>query len=86
MLTCARFLFPPLQVVSMLDDLAALALYLRAEPTSTVQLPDPEDAPFIALAQTADAPIVTGNGKHFPPECSVEVLTPAQCLSRLFTE
>jgi len=49
-------------------------------------MPDPDDAPFIAVALAAACPIVTGNSRHFPPECGVEILTPAQCLTRLFTE
>jgi putative PIN family toxin of toxin-antitoxin system len=46
-------------------------------------LPDPSDAPFIAAALTAGCPIVTGNARHFPADCGVEILTPAQCLTRL---
>ena len=49
-------------------------------------LPDPDDAPFIATALAAACPIVTGNLRHFPPECGVEVLTPAQCLAHLVTD
>lgn len=85
-LTRARFRFAPVQVNSLLDDLAALALHLQPAHLDTAPLPDPDDAPFVAVALAAARPIVTGNGRHFPPECGVEVLTPAQCLTRLFTE
>lgn len=85
-LTRARLRFSSSQVDSLLDDLAALALHLHATPKDPATLPDPDDAPFIAVALAAACPIVTGNSRHFPPECGVEILTPAQCLSRLFTE
>ncbi|GAB4292762.1 MAG: hypothetical protein Kow0096_07940 [Thiohalomonadaceae bacterium] len=85
-LTRARFRFSSSLVESLLDDLAALALHLQPVPVNIEQLPAPNDAPFIALALAAACPIVTGNGRHFPPECGVEVLTPGQCLTRLFTE
>lgn len=81
----ARFHFSPSHVNSLLDDLTALALHLHTANLDTTELPDPDDAPFIALALAAACPIVTGNGRHFPPDCGVEVLTPAQCLTRLFT-
>lgn len=81
-----RFDFHPDKVTSLLDDLAALAVNLQTSHLDTAGLPDPSDAPFIALALAAACPIVTGNGRHFPPECGVEILTPSQCLTRLFTE
>lgn len=46
-------------------------------------LPDPSDAPFIATALAAGCPIVTGNARHFPADCGVEILSPAQFLTRL---
>lgn len=46
-------------------------------------LPDPDDAPFIATALAAGCPIVTGNARHFPAGCGAEILSPAQCLERL---
>ncbi len=50
---------------------------------SVANLPDPSDAPFIATALAAGCPIVTGNARHFPADCGVEILSPAQFLSRL---
>lgn len=85
-LTRSQFRFSPVQVNNLLDDLAALAQHLNAMPLDTTGLPDPDDAPFIAIALAVSCPIVTGNGRHFPPECGVEVLSPAQCLARLFTD
>lgn len=46
-------------------------------------LPDLSDAPFIAAARYAGCPVVTGNARHFPPDCGVTVLSPAQCLAQL---
>ena len=82
----ARFGFRPAQVSSLLDDLAALALCLNARQIDSGVLPDPDDAPFIAVALAAACPIVTGNVRHFPVERGVEVLTPVQCLARLYGE
>lgn len=50
-----------------------------------VELPDPDDAVFLAMAAAADGVLVTGNVKHFPEKlrCGVEVLTPAEALERL---
>jgi uncharacterized protein len=46
-------------------------------------LPDPNDAPCIALALFTGCPVVTGNARHFPPETGVEVLTLGECLGRI---
>lgn len=45
---------------------------------------DPGDQPFldVAVAARVDA-IVTGNTRHFPPECGVRVLTPSGLLALL---
>ena len=44
------------------------------------ELLDPDDAPFLECARTADVPLVTGNLRHFPKTIvgNVKVLTPAQ--------
>jgi putative PIN family toxin of toxin-antitoxin system len=56
---------------------------LTPVPIPLSNLPDPDDAFFIATALAANCPIVTGNARHFPAECGVEILSPAQCLARL---
>ena len=81
----ARFGFRSVQVNALLDDLAVLALCLNARQIDSGGLPDPDDAPFIAVALAAACPIVTGNVRHFPSSSGVEVLTPAQCVARLHT-
>ncbi len=50
-----------------------------------IELPDPDDLPFIevAVAGGADA-IVTGNIRHFPKAtCAIPVLSPAELLELL---
>lgn len=49
----------------------------------SANLPDPDDAPFIAAALAAGCLIVTGNTKHFPATSGVEILIPAEALARL---
>jgi len=78
-----RFNFPQDWVDDLLTDMAALALHVRPANIAVADLPDPDDAPFIATALAAGCPIVTGNVRHFPAEWGVEILGPAQCLARL---
>ncbi|MBU1666223.1 MAG: putative toxin-antitoxin system toxin component, PIN family [Gammaproteobacteria bacterium] len=78
-----RFNFPQDWVDDLLADMEALALHVRPAKIDTSNLPDPSDAPFIATALAAGCPIVTGNARHFPADCGVEILSPAQCRSRL---
>jgi hypothetical protein len=44
-------------------------------------LPDPDDAPFIATALALGCPVITGNACHFPPDCGARVLSPAECVA-----
>lgn len=78
-----RFNFPRNWVDDLLVDMAALALHVRPKAIASENLPDPDDAPFIATALAAGCPIVTGNARHFPADCGAEILSPAQCLERL---
>ncbi|MGP8252195.1 MAG: putative toxin-antitoxin system toxin component, PIN family [Terracidiphilus sp.] len=63
--------FPP----EWIEDLLALSL----------QLPDPKDAVFLALARASGAWLVTGNIKHFPKSVrrGVTVVSPAEYLEKL---
>lgn len=79
----ARLGFSSELVDRLLDDLSALALHIVPNAQIPAHLPDPGDAPFIATAKTAACPIVTGNGRHFPAECGVSILSPAECLVRI---
>lgn len=77
-----RFNIIPTLVDEFLERLREHGQRIAPAPTP-LALPDPDDAPFIATALAARCPIITGNIQHFPPKCGVEILTPAQCLSRL---
>lgn len=78
-----RFGFPREWVDVLLADMTGLATHVLPAMVSVVGLPDPDDAPFIAAALAAQCPIVTSNGRHFPADCGVEILSPAECLVRL---
>lgn len=78
-----RFGFVHGEIVSLLADMKGLALFLNPRAIPFQDLPDPDDAPFIATALTAGCVIITGNRKHFPPKTGVEILSPAEALVRL---
>jgi uncharacterized protein len=73
--------FPP----RWLEFLIAMSLDLPDPPPWPQRLPDPKDAPFLALAHKAGAWLVTGNLKHFPERFrnGVNVLAPAEYLAHL---
>jgi uncharacterized protein len=49
-----------------------------------LDLPDPDDAPFVEVAVAANVnALVTGNRRHFPPTCGATVLSPKQLLQLL---
>lgn len=76
----ARKVLDQIRIRQVIESLKALGEQIAAEPVA-VQSPDPDDQMFIevAVAGFADA-IVTGNAKHFPVDCGVPVLSPAQLL------
>lgn len=78
-----KFNLNPELVAEFLDRLHAEGRRVTSVPPLMLSLPDPADAPFIALARHAGCPIVTGNVRHFPKHAGVEVLTPAECLARI---
>ena len=78
-----RFGFPRDWVDDLLSDMASLSLTVRPDAVDAAGFPDPDDAPFIALARHLGCPVVTGNARHFPPEVRVDVLTPGECLKKL---
>lgn len=80
-----RFGFDKTQAASLLEDMVALALFVRPPLQTATNLPDPDDAPFIAAARHAACHIITGNARHFPPETDVKILSPAEALARLHT-
>lgn len=76
-----RYGFPP----SWLQFLIEESLHLPDRAGWAAPLPDPKDIPFLALAHTAGAWLVTGNLKHFPEAArkGVRVLSPADYLEHL---
>jgi len=73
------------------DDAAAVMEWIRsvAERVGAVplsaELPDPEDLPFLEVAASAGAILVTGNARHFPKRSrgGVKVLSPREFLELL---
>ncbi|MGI8914494.1 MAG: putative toxin-antitoxin system toxin component, PIN family [Chloroflexota bacterium] len=60
----ARFSFPTAEVDALLLYLEESGL--RVPPTITAVLPDPDDAPFLEVASTCEATLITGNMRHYP--------------------
>jgi putative PIN family toxin of toxin-antitoxin system len=79
-----RFGFPP----SWVEDLIEWSLQLPDPKPWPNLLPDPKDKPFLALAHSACAWLVTGNLKHFPEQVrgGVTVISPAEYLAKLIGE
>lgn len=77
----SRYGFPPF----WLGRLMGLSLRLPDPAPWPFALPDPKDAPFLALSHAAGAWLVTGNLKHFPASArnGVTVLSPTDYLAHL---
>lgn len=75
--------FPPLWLELLIEG----GLRLPEPNAWPDPIPDPKDAPFLALAHTSGAWLVTGNLKHFPAKARgrVTVVSPAEYLTRLLT-
>ncbi len=76
-----RYNFPPLWLEFAIEE----SLMLPDPAQWPHAIPDPQDAPFLALAKTTGAWLVTGNLKHFPRSAwrGVTVVSPAKYLDRL---
>jgi putative PIN family toxin of toxin-antitoxin system len=76
-----RFGFPPLWLEFLIEESMRLPDPVRWRHAG----PDPKDMPFLALAHSAGALLVTGNLRHFPEEIreGVTVLSPADYLGHL---
>ncbi len=79
-----RFGLPPRAIHDLLAFLQGVAEHVVAKP-ATDPLPDEEDRPFLEVAQTASAMLVTGNARHFPARVrrGLQVLSPADLLALL---
>lgn len=76
-----RYGFPPYWLEFLIEE----SLRLEDPAPWPLGLPDPKDAPFLALAHAAGAWLATGNLKHFPASArkGVTVLSPADYLAHL---
>lgn len=81
-----RFGFAPEDVAILLDYFQTDGLSIIAPPLN-ISLPDKDDLPFVEVALAAQAPLVTGNQKHFPiaviGSFDLQVFTPADFLKTL---
>jgi putative PIN family toxin of toxin-antitoxin system len=68
-----RFGFPPLWLEFLIEESMRLPDPVRWPHTG----PDPKDVPFLALAHSAGAWLVTGNLQHFPEEIREGVIVPS---------
>jgi putative PIN family toxin of toxin-antitoxin system len=62
-----KFGFDAEAVAELLDVLQSEAVLVLAQPRRQ-PLPDPTDVAFLEVAAQAEAPLITGNQRHFPPE------------------
>jgi putative PIN family toxin of toxin-antitoxin system len=75
------FRLPVAEVELVLTAIRARSFWVEAATQHLAQdLSDPDDAPFLECARTANVPLVTGNIRHFPKFAakSTTVITPAQ--------
>lgn len=79
-----KFHLPPEKIQTILDSFRQSGIPVIAHPLSVV-LPDPDDLPFLEVAASGHAILVTGNHRHFPKAATgtVRVLSPAECLEAL---
>jgi putative PIN family toxin of toxin-antitoxin system len=79
-----RLSLPARSVADLLAFLQQSAEPVVAAPLA-IKLPDPDDLPFLEIASSAGAVLVTGNRRHFPSRHrrGVHVMAPAECLQAL---
>lgn len=71
-----RLRIHPGRLQALLELIRLTADWVAIPPhTGHPPLPDLKDWPFVAAAQVAACPVITGNLKHFPPGLGVEVMT-----------
>jgi len=74
----------PDDAAAVMERIRSVAERVGAVPLSA-ELPDPEDLPFLEVAASAGAILVTGNARHFPKRSrgGVKVLSPREFLELL---
>lgn len=78
-----KFNIDRIVLADFLEQLHALGHYVEAVPALKIKLPDPTDAPFMALARHAGCPVITGNTRHFPAAARVVVTSPGEWLTQI---
>ncbi len=68
-----KFGFDRRNVDELLEECAENGHFLTAPPLG-LDLPDPADVIFVEVAFAAQAPLVTGNSRHFPSDRSQGIL------------
>lgn len=81
-----KFGFAQRDVEALLQLFEGEGFAVNAPPLG-VDLPDMDDVPFLEVAHSAGAVLITGNLKHYPPEMlrGVEVMEPTAFLHRWST-
>jgi uncharacterized protein len=76
-----KFHLPLEKIQTTLDSFRQSGIPVIAHPLAVV-LPAAADLPFLEVAASGDAILVTGNPRHFPKTATgtVRVLSPAECL------
>jgi putative PIN family toxin of toxin-antitoxin system len=79
-----KFRFSPEKLQTVLDFFRQGGIRVIARPLRVV-LPDPDDLPFLEVAASGQAILVTGNRRHFPKTATrtARVLGPSECLEVL---
>src|SRR5947207_5616901 len=80
-----EFKFPAQHIDELLGALDQFAFHVVASGPWPIELPDPDNEPFLAAAAATGAVLVTGNIRHFPVASrrGVTVLTPRQFVERM---
>ena len=78
---------PEDEIDRVIDFIAASAEPVVAAPLD-VELPDPDDLPFLEVATSSSAYLITGNRRHFPKRLcrDARILTPRELIDSLRTE
>jgi putative PIN family toxin of toxin-antitoxin system len=76
-----KFAFSAGDIEVLLCFIESEGISVNASPLAT-ELPDQDDLPFLEVAHAAEATLITGNTRHYPPESrrGVAVLDPASFL------
>lgn len=82
-----RFEFCAEEVEEFLQILIRGAIPATPDPLR-VRLPDPSDAPFLEVAVSEGAVLITGNLRHYPAHlrCGAAVVTPSEFITQLYSK